>query len=243
MIKSLVTGASLALAIAASSASAATYSASSAISTSNSNDHSVWLSRGISDSLTNRDFDFVPSGTFTLGAGNTGTLTGSVVSQGNPGAGFDVSFNFANASTLGFSPNFKPEQGSVFNPVDGFFLNMTGGTLTGTGLLAGLNISATLMTGGPGDNYAVQVGSGIDATTTGANNKNPNFGMAFWFAMTTDRDAADDCAICDASTFGRINGRQGDVNIDLAPVPLPASALLLIAGLGGLGAMRARRKA
>ena len=106
-------------------------------------------------------------------------------------------------------------------------------------LLFGLNIDVSLMRG-VNDEFAVQVGSGITPTTTGANNKNPNFGAAFWFQSEV---VSADCAACDQSTFGRIHNKQGDININLEPVPLPASGLLIIAGLGALGVMRRRQSA
>jgi hypothetical protein len=42
--------------------------------------------------------------------------------------------------------------------------------------------------------------------------------------------------------FGNTATVQARVTLDAAPVPLPASALLLLAGLGGLGAVRMRRR-
>lgn len=46
------------------------------------------------------------------------------------------------------------------------------------------------------------------------------------------------------STFANSQSTDGfDIDaVSVAPVPLPASALLLLAGVGGLGALRARRK-
>lgn len=39
------------------------------------------------------------------------------------------------------------------------------------------------------------------------------------------------------------NGRVDDIEVDVAPIPLPASAVLLLAGLGGLAAVRRKKKA
>lgn len=39
------------------------------------------------------------------------------------------------------------------------------------------------------------------------------------------------------------NGRVDDIVYDVAPIPLPASAVLLLAGLGGLAAVRRKKKA
>ena len=176
MFKSLSLALAATLFLGANGAAAKTlvaqYEATSAVSTSNSNDHSLWLSGGVSDTI-GKDFDFMPAGEFLLYDDNSGTLTGTLVSQSNANAKFEATFNFADASSLMPAAVFKPEQGSVFNPLDGFFLNMVGGTLRGleNSLLFGLNIDVSLMRG-VNNEFAVQVGSGITPTTTGANNKN-----------------------------------------------------------------------
>ena len=211
---------------AAVSAQAATYQATSAVGSGS--DHSVWLSQGVSNTLTNRDFDFMPDGILELDANYNGTLTGSVVSQdASVNGGFDVVYNFASANGMAPAAAFKSENGSVLSSIDGFLANMTGGTLTGTGDLLGLVNDVTLTRGGPGT-YAVQVGSGENGQN-GANNKNTDFGMAFWFVSNA---VSTNCAICDSSTAKRLGGVQGDVNISLSPVPLPASGLLVLGGIG-----------
>lgn len=219
------------------SVDAATFKASSAIGSGA--DHSIWLSNGVSDSLTNKDFDFMPDGILELDANYNGTLTGTVKSQdATVDGGFTVLFNFASAVGMSPAAKFKSENSSVLSSIDGFLANMTGGTLTGFGDLLGLNIDVSLMRG-KNDEYAVQVGSGENGNN-GANNKNTNFGMAFWF---TSNATSTNCAVCDSSTAGRLTNVQGDVNIDLAPVPVPAGAFLTLTGLGAIASIRRRRRA
>jgi hypothetical protein len=110
-----------------------------------------------------------------------------------------------------------------------FYRNLTGGTLIGTGILAGLNLTVTRKPiDGP---WATQIG-GSNGTNNGANNKNKNFGMANWFMINVTTAT---CRICsNNSVIANLNGKQGDINIDLVPVPVPAAGFLLIGGLGAL---------
>lgn len=205
---------------------ASTYSATSAIN--GNSDHSVWLSYLGDDS----DFSFDPAGIFMLDEGTgLGSLKGNAKSQTQSG-GFAVNFNYStDLSAYDNNPKFKSENGSS-KMDDTFYLTMTGGTLTGFGYYAGIDFSTSTMPV-PGDNtFATQVG-------TTANNKNGEFGLANWFFVNASVEG--NCAneaidLCDAI------GTQGDINIDLAPVPLPAAGVLLLAAIGGFGAF-GRRKA
>ena len=72
--------------------------------------------------------------------------------------------------------------------------------------------------------YKVQVG-------TGANDKDEDlFGLSSWFMLT------------ETSCSGTCDTYTGDLNIVLAPVPLPAAGFMLLAGMGGMFAMRRRKK-
>jgi len=209
------------------------YYVTSAIGTNNSADHSLWISGGLGEGI-GTDFDFDPAGLFTLFSDGLATLTGVVVSQNDAGAWFDLSFNYD--SVFSITPAFKSENGSVSTP-DTFYRDLEGGTLIGGGILAGLDISVTRApVYGP---YATQIGAGT-ANNNGANNKNNNFGLANWFKISIDSAT---CSICSNSEIAALvnYGGQGDINVDLTPVPVPAAGLLLVGALGALGFLRRRK--
>jgi len=205
---------------------ASTYSATSAIGSGS--DHSVWLQ----NLGGNSDFSFDPAGIFLLDEGTgLGSLKGSAKSHTQAG-GFEVNFNYStDLSLYNGNPKFKSENGSS-KMGDTFYLTMTGGTLTGYGYYAGIDFSTSTMPD-PGENeFATQVG-------TTANNKNDEFGLANWFFVNA---AVDGNCLNEAVNLCGALGSQGDINIDLAPVPLPAAGVLLLAAIGGFGAF-GRRKA
>ena len=207
-----------------------TYTLSSAIGSGS--DHSVWLT--VFTQKKHRDFDFGEGASFVLDDDGA-LLTGDVFADNGREGGFTINFEYTTdlptyASADG-EPTFKSENGSQENASTSY-LHLVSGQLTGFGVYENANFVATAFPDPENEAYATQLGFG-------ANNKNDNLGLANWFTIT----AAADCTswVCDQAE-GEV---RGDVNIDLAPVPLPAAGFLLLAALGGMGVAgrRARKSA
>ena len=203
-------------------------------------DHSLWIQNGVTSTIRS-DFDFAPSGIYSVFSDGSSVLSGTVVSQNDGGSGFDVSFDFSDTFPAHVSPGFKSENGSTHTS-DLRLIDMIGGTLTGFGALAGLDLNVTRK---PADyRFATQIGS-AGTSGIGPNNKNGDYGMAFWMMI----DFASTCTVCDQDAFSSLQGRQGDINVSLTPttttipVPLPAGGLLLLSGFGAVVALRRRRRA
>lgn len=233
------------VAVSASAASAASvieqWTPSSAIGSGS--DHSLWISTGLGNGV-GKDFDFEPGGAFQIFDDGTGTLTGNLESQSTAGSGFAIDFIYDSdfSDNTVTTPVFKSENGSV-ETSDTFYMDMEGGELVGYGLLEGLTLNVSRM---PADGrFATQIGSGT-ATENGSNNKNNAFGLANWFFITVNGTPT--CAVCSNnptidSLVASATGIQGDLNLNLtvAPVPLPASGLMLLAAAGGLAGLRRRK--
>ncbi len=200
--------------------------------------HSLWIADGLGGGY-GSDFHFDPAGVFTTNGVDSASLTGRVVSENRPQGGFDLSFRY-NDDFGPYTPAYKREGGAAVAGSDTYFLNLAGGILTGFGQeLDGLVLSVTrrpeLSTSTA--RYATQVG-------TGSNAKDPNdYGLANWFYIDVYEF---NCLICTNSAGGLfedvVDAKRGDINIDLAPVPLPAGAVLLLTALAGFGAARTLRK-
>jgi len=228
--------AALAVVLAAPVAAAqltAKYKVTSAVGSGN--DHAVWIKGGLGAGI-GSDFDFDSYGLMRLYDDGTATMKGKLVSQTRKDAGFVMSYIWDN-TYAGFSPKFKSENGSKAVAGETFYRDLEGGTLSGRGVLKGLELSVTRKPAkGP---YATQIGPS-NGMNKGANNKNKNFGIATWFSISVDQA---DCEIClNNTSIASLNGRQGDINADLAPVPLPAAGMMLVGGIAVLGGVGRRAK-
>ncbi|MCY4336222.1 MAG: VPLPA-CTERM sorting domain-containing protein [Litoreibacter sp.] len=220
----------------ASTASAiAKYDVTSAESSiyNGSGGHSVWLPTGVLGGGNKAHFDFSPAGSFKVFDDDTATLTGNVISETKgSGYGFVVDAKFEKTMVGSGGPKKQLSSGAYTEnggPIDTStwsYFKMVSGTLTGTGSLSHLVFN---LFEAPADGSApFQLGDG-------ASGKNLNFGGSGWFFYGTTASG------CDATGSGCY---QGDFNLDLTAVPLPAAGLLLPVALGGLAFPgRRRRKA
>lgn len=174
-------------------------------------------------------------GQFWINPDETGGLTGSAHSLSDSSTGFRFDFRFDKDFVV--PPVFKSLFGAV-EPANSFFMDLEYGRLSGFGDLKGLELDVTRYPD-PGG-AATQIGGGLTSEIA-SNLHNANFGLSSWFTIT---DIVEDaCIVCTSPGIQTLVGAQGDVVFDLvpAPVPLPASGIMLLlaaAGLGGVGALR-----
>ena len=211
----------------ASAASAATYSASSAFNDS-------YGSHGDGHSLTlhGLNFDFESDGLFDV-SGGSASLTGTVSRNGGLD-GFDVSLFFNAFSTpdpkLELNDDAYVSNGGPVDPSTWSFWDLIEGgvsTIIGFGAYDGWDFN--VISKPISEIYAFQSGYG-------ANGKNIGFGLSGWLFLdgqTAFAEGVNPCAVPESGM-----GYVCDFNIDLEPVPLPASALLLIGGVAAFGGLR-----
>jgi hypothetical protein len=152
--------------------------------------------------------------------------------------------NFANEPTADTVVYFTDGAASIMNVVAGFVTGFSffygsngyGGSvdvfdgLNGTGtLLATLALPALTSAGNGDPNGDYDTWENVGVTFTGT-------AYSVSFGGTANQIAFDNITL-GSSTAGSTGG-----SVDTSPVPLPASAVLLMGALGGLGLMRRRKR-
>lgn len=190
--------------------------------------HTFWLPNLISGESNYWQFD--SSGGSFNHTGPTATLTGTIVNNSNAMKRFDVDVSFNFLQKGGRVP--KCELGGACGSAQyltqsAHFEYFTYGaaTLTGLNMLSGLTLALSIA---PSD------GSLPPQMGYGANNKDLNeFGLSTWFHWNITSNTT-------GSHFK--NYGQGDINLELTPVPVPAALPLLASALAGFGLFGWRRR-
>ncbi|MEO3414784.1 hypothetical protein AAFO92_09025 [Roseovarius sp. CAU 1744] len=232
-LRTILVAAAAAVGLAGTTAGAATIYHATSHYENGSPEHSAWFGSGPQGATGSKSNHFLfentlagedPFGTFVV-TGNTATLTGTVRNAALQG--FDVVLNLIEVADPG---KYKTVGGSNPDFSQWKFYDFTSAQLISK--TAGI---ASFYLEMRGDGLKVQFG-------VGANDKDPlKLGLSTWFTARELNCLGDQC-----------QSYHGDFNIVLEPgggsgvVPLPASALLLPAALGMLGAagrVARRRKA
>lgn len=199
-----------------------------AISTnSGKNHHSFWLpklGKGLSDY-----WQFTGDGGLFSHEGDHARLTGTITNNKDSSKAFAVDVALGFIGKGGRAP--KCELGKAcsrdqYKFQKGFFeyFEFKNATLTGIDMLAGLDLS--LVMAPVSGKYPAQLGYG-------ANNKDlDEFGLSTWFLWSTTSNTT-------GQKF-RKKG-QGDINVELSAVPIPATLPLLLGAFGVLAVVRRRR--
>ncbi len=217
-----------------SPAFATTYDALSHVE-NGSPEHSVWFSPrnyGVKNPLVGASgdkknhflFENAPAGAGTFEVDeDTATLTGIV--KNAAGDAFELALDFVLSG-----PADRVKNPDNVDTSDWSFYDLAVGTLTSlTDGIASFDVELR------GNGLKAQLG-------VGANDKDADlFGFSTWITLNEQNCTSDDC-----------QQYTGDINIVLeendgsgggvSPVPLPAAGWLLIGAVGGLGALKRRRK-
>ncbi|MEL6807469.1 MAG: VPLPA-CTERM sorting domain-containing protein [Pseudomonadota bacterium] len=232
-LKTVVAAAAIATLGATSSFAATLYNATSNVKEGAGN-HSLWFSGGsnpdgaIGPAANHFKFENLSPGfgLFEVN-GSTASLTGDVANANGQAFRIEMYFTEYTGTAFGLKTIPGGPNGSDWTLYD---LDTTKSNtisyISGTGGAALQSFNVSLRGGNSDGPYKVQVG-------VGANDKDASlFGLSSWITLT-DQDSS--CIVnCSYA---------GDINIVLEPVPLPAAGVMLLAGMGGLFAMRRRKKA
>ncbi|WP_300032094.1 VPLPA-CTERM sorting domain-containing protein [uncultured Roseobacter sp.] len=235
-----------AMSLFATDADAATADGFAATSvTTGGNDHTVWLPGLIGGVDAYWQFEGGAGSFVTRDDKASATLDGRIINNKDSMLQLDVAVEFnrldpdqpggGGTKNGGLDSSLSAAEKQAIKDTWSFY-DMTSATLTGVAgtLLDGLTLTLTSYPLAPKD-IPFQLGES-------ANDKNQGYGGAGWFTWvaTTTSDYAGPAV---RSTGDTGAGRHGDFNLNLTAVPLPAAGWMLIAAFGGLGVMRARKKA
>lgn len=237
-MKKILVAAFAALFFTAPQAQATVYGASEALSDgiyhTAGHNHAIWLADAPILFGTGRDFVFGDEGgILNIQSGVGGSFIATVFSETHTNSGFSVTLNlstpFGNATPAPkqeLNASAYVEGGPVDTGTFDYF-SFASGTLTGFGVFEGLSFNVTQR---PSNGlYPFQIG-------VGASNKNVELGASGWFFYEVAENTSQFVNLTTGSRF------QGDININLSVinVPAPAGILTLLPGLLALGAFRRR---